>query len=30
MVAGRDFLLRMAAALLEEAQLAADPEEAEA
>ena len=29
MVVGRDFLLRMAAALLEEAQLAADPQEAE-
>ena len=28
MVVGRDFLLRMAAALLEEAQLAADPQEA--
>ena len=29
MVVGRDFLLRMAAALLEEAELAADPQEAE-
>ena len=29
MVVGRDFLLRMAAALLEEAQLTADPQEAE-
>jgi Asp-tRNA(Asn)/Glu-tRNA(Gln) amidotransferase C subunit len=29
MVVERDFLLRMAAALLEEAQLAADPQEAE-
>ena len=29
MVVGRDFLLRMAAALLEEAQSAADPQEAE-
>ena len=28
MVVGRDFLLRMAAALLEEAQLTADPQEA--
>jgi hypothetical protein len=30
MVVGRDLLLRMAAALLEEAQSAADPQEAEA